>query len=502
LLLRLAPSLALVCFAAACSADDAGEPPPPDAGAAPDAAAPVPLREQVRIDDVSLSQAVSITLVKGGIAVAEPNGPVIANRPARIRVHVKALSAKPPVVSGELRVKRPGRDDLVLADLGKRTTRELDETNEESVLAFTVPAEELTADASISVKAGLLPTSTDVVTFPADGSALPLHARTSTQTLRVKVVPVAYEAVPGQVLTPDVTSLRGFEDALYKLYPVAKIEMSVREPIPWTAAIAANGDGWEALLSNVLATRRADRADRDLYYVGLFTPKPSFEDFCARGGCVLGLAPLALEHETGLRAAIVLGYTANAGGTMAHELAHTMGRAHAPCGAPAGVDGDFPYPAAGIGVFGFDILKKKLIDPAKYYRDMMSYCSPEWISDYTYRGIFERMEAVTKQAAAARAGGPPAETMRSFRIAAGGAVVEGPEIEVLPHPTSEHDAPVTIRYEGPNGQVVATATARSRPLSELGGRIVLAPQPPAGAVRARLDGLGTAALRPRAVVTH
>ncbi len=483
---------------AACGTSDPGHDEPADAGvAAPDAAPVVPLREEVAIDEISVSQAVKVTLVKAGVAVAEPNGPIIANRPAYVRVYVKALGAKPPVVSGELRVKRAGREDLVLADLGRRTTRELDEANEESTLNFTIAAEDMTADASFSVKAGLLPTSADVVTFPTDGAAMSLGAKTSSQVLRVRVVPVSYQAVPGEVLMPDVTSLEAYKQTLYKMYPVASIEMSVREPVPWTAVIAANGTGWDALLSNILETRRADKADRDLYYVGLFTPKPSLQEFCAQGGCVLGLAPLAQEFETGLRAAIVLGYSANAGGTMAHELAHTMGRGHAPCGSPAGVDEDFPYPAASIGVFGFDIVKKKLLDPAKYYRDMMSYCSPEWISDYTYRGLFERMETVAKQAAAARAGGPPTELMRSFRVSADGTVVEGPEIEVLPEAADARDAHVSVSYEGANGQIFATTRARSRAMSELGGRIVLAPQPPAAAVRARLAGIGTTALRAR-----
>jgi hypothetical protein len=487
----------------ACGASNSGGDDRPDAAfdAAADAPpAVVPLREDVAIDEISVSQAVKITLVKGGVAVAEPNGPVIANRPAYVRVYLQARGAKTPMVSGELRVARAGKADLVLTDLDKRAMLAPEEADERSTLNFTIAAEDMTADAAISFKAGRVLTSTDVVTFPADGSAMPLGAKTSSQTLRVKLVPVTYEAVPGVVLTPSMDTLEAYRQTLYKMYPVATVELSVREPVPWTAAIAANGSGWDALLSKVLETRRADQADRDLYYVGLFTPKPSFEEFCAQGGCVLGLAPLAQEHETGLRAAIVLGYPGRAEGTMAHELAHTMGRAHAPCGKPAGVDEDFPYKGGGIGVFGFDLVKKKIFDPAASYRDLMGYCAPEWISDYTYRGLFERMEVVTKQAAAASAGGPPPELMRSFRVAADGTAVEGPEIEVLPD--DGRGASVTVRYEGANGQVLATTRARARALSELGGSIVLAPQPPAAAVRARVGGLGLATLRPRAHVAR
>ena len=487
----------------ACGTSNAGSDDRPDAAvdAAPDAQpAPLPLREEIAIDEISVSQAVKITLVKRGAVVAEPNAPLIANRPAYVRVYVQALGTKTPMVSGELRVKRTGKADLVLTDLDKRAMLQPEEADERSTLNFTIDAADMTADAAFSFKTGRLLTSTDVVTFPADGSAMPLGAKTSSQTLRVKLVPVTYEAVPGVVLTPPIDALEAYRQTLYKLYPVATIELSVREPVLWTAPIAASGSGWDALLSKILETRRADQAERDLYYVGLFTPKPSFEEFCAQGGCVLGLAPLAQEYEIGLRASIVLGYPGRAEGTMAHELAHTMGRSHAPCGKPAGVDEDFPYKGGGIGVFGFDLVKKKLFDPAAYYRDLMGYCGPEWISDYTYRGLFERMEVVTKQAASARAGGPPPELMRSFRVGADGTVVEGPEIEVLP--AEGRGASVTVSYEGANGQVVATTSARARALSELGGSIVLAPQPPAAAVRARIGGVGIANLRPRAHVAR
>jgi len=34
---------------------------------------------------------------------------------------------------------------------------------------------------------------------------------------------------------------------------------------------------------------------------------------------------------------------------------------------------------------------KELIDPDEYVFDFMSYCSPVWVSDYTYTGLYNRM---------------------------------------------------------------------------------------------------------------
>jgi hypothetical protein len=70
---------------------------------------------------------------------------------------------------------------------------------------------------------------------------------------------------------------------------------------------------------------------------------------------------------------------------MAHEMGHNFGRLHSPCGNPSGVDPFYPYSGASIGVYGYDVFAGVPKVPAM--RDLMSYCDPPWISDYTYKGI-------------------------------------------------------------------------------------------------------------------
>jgi hypothetical protein len=74
--------------------------------------------------------------------------------------------------------------------------------------------------------------------------------------------------------------------------------------------------------------------------------------------------------------------------TVAHELGHNMGRPHAPCGNPAQVDPSFPYGNGRLGVTGWDVIERVTRSPAQYF-DMMSYCNPEWISDYNFRKLVE-----------------------------------------------------------------------------------------------------------------
>jgi len=76
-----------------------------------------------------------------------------------------------------------------------------------------------------------------------------------------------------------------------------------------------------------------------------------------------------------------------------HEVAHTRGRKHAEyCGAEGGVS--YPYPTGRISpefvgddaIYGFDIETKKIYSP--FWKDLMTYCPKEWLSDFTYEGIY------------------------------------------------------------------------------------------------------------------
>ncbi len=75
-----------------------------------------------------------------------------------------------------------------------------------------------------------------------------------------------------------------------------------------------------------------------------------------------------------------------------HEIGHTRGRYHAEfCGAPGGVP--YPYPNGRISpalsgntaIYGFDITTRVIYPPN--WTDVMTYCSNEWVSDFTYEGI-------------------------------------------------------------------------------------------------------------------
>ena len=70
---------------------------------------------------------------------------------------------------------------------------------------------------------------------------------------------------------------------------------------------------------------------------------------------------------------------------IAHELGHDFGLYHAPCGIDDvfSVDTWFPETDGSIGAWGYDFREGgQLVPPSR--ADLMSYCYPQWISDYHF----------------------------------------------------------------------------------------------------------------------
>ena len=162
----------------------------------------------------------------------------------------------------------------------------------------------------------------------------------------------------------------------------------------FSSRVSGNGSGWNTLLQSIMRLRQSDGVADDVYYYGAFEAASSFSAFC-QGGCVTGLSTVAQQPEDSYaRASIGVGFSGDdAAYTMAHEVGHAHGRNHAPCGGAQGTDSKFPYSGGGIGVWGYDMNAKALISPTKG-KDMMGYCQPEWVSDYTYSALYDRIAFV------------------------------------------------------------------------------------------------------------
>jgi hypothetical protein len=409
------------------------------ADAAPPSAPPpvTTLADLVAVNQVAVYQGAKVTIADEEAVVANPNAPVIPSRPAYMRIHARRRLAQPgappatvgPLVA-RLTVSAEGVPDVVLSD-GPKRLAVLDDAAVTSTFNFELKAEQVRAGASYAVDLVDPSGAWDgVAHFPPVDEKAPLRVGPLAPTLKVRFVPVRYQADGSSRLSPlDRATVDAYRDALYKLYPASKVEISVRSELAWPATIAANGDGWDQLLSAIIETRSDDDVPDDVYYVGIFNPAATEHEYCSKSDrCVLGVAPASYRGEADLRVAMIVGYPSeHTHGTLAQEIAHAMGRYHAPCGEPAAVDTKFPYADGGIGTWGYDVLARKLISPSQRVFDFMSYCAPVWVSDYTFAGLYKNMVEVDAKKR------PPTlsqQRIKSYRVAADGTLAPGPTMRV------------------------------------------------------------------------
>ena len=216
--------------------------------------------------------------------------------------------------------------------------------------------------------------------------------------LRLVIVPIKYDT-DGSGRTPTVSTaqLDLYKKTMMRVYPASEVEVTTHAPYPWTTQIAGNGTGFSSVLRAMTQLRQRDQADHDVYYYGLLAPTSSMNTFC-QGSCVTGLSTVVEDADTAvMRASVGIGFPGqDSANTMAHEVGHAHGREHAPCGGAASTDPSFPYSGGGIGVWGYDIFAKTFLAPTKG-KDMMGYCPNEWVSDYTYNALFERITTISTE---------------------------------------------------------------------------------------------------------
>jgi hypothetical protein len=237
--------------------------------------------------------------------------------------------------------------------------------------------------------------------FPATGTAK--LSAFKTGVIKIIYIPVSYNN-----LKPDVTekTLALYTKYLMAMYPTTKIEVKVATEM--AASTSFFGLAWESVLDQVRRKRQSDSPApaSDEYYFALIKPAATFEEYC-RTSCTLGISYVAGVNDGPARVAMGAAYAEDAADvemtavTIAHELGHSHGQNHAPCaqgGQISGVDNNYPsdsaHAGAKIGVWGYDSRNpNKFIDPTKTM-DIMGYCRPQWISDYTFKAFTKRVAAI------------------------------------------------------------------------------------------------------------
>ena len=340
----------------------------------------------VSIREIALYQAVKRPLMTGGMA-ATSDIPIVAGRDAVLRVFLDVDMSHDLVA----RVYFDGVDAPI--EVTQTIALSSVDAKLDSTLDFDIPGALITPTSKYHVVVGEVEkapgSGMDAPMYPVTGSD-PMPGESCGDTLKIVLAPISYN---GNLPTLTDKEIAAYTDGFRAMYPAPTVVVTVRtEPIVWTKTVSASGNGWSELLDHVAQVRVMDKAPNDVYYFAPFAPTASFGQFCG-SGCVAGLGLLGDPGDNFSRAAIGLGYPNDPDSivTAVHETGHNHGRQHAPCQVP---DADPAYPHKGgqDGVWGYNFLTKKLFPPTT--TDMMGYCSPVWISDYTFKGLFERIKLV------------------------------------------------------------------------------------------------------------
>ena len=195
--------------------------------------------------------------------------------------------------------------------------------------------------------------------IPETGS-LPVDVR-DMPVLDLTVIPFLWSADPDSAILDHTTGMatdpHGHEllSETRTLLPVGGLDVTAHEPV----LTASN---------NMFDLHRETRAIRALE---------------AGGGHWMGMMSGRITGAGGVASRPGrVSSSAPATSTIAHELGHNMNLSHAPCGGPGGPDPAFPYRDGSSGAWGYDINGGRLVNPST--PDLMSYCGPEWVSDYHF----------------------------------------------------------------------------------------------------------------------
>ncbi len=241
---------------------------------------------------------------------------------------------------------------------------ELDEGSLDRSVNATIPAGIVQPGLEMAIEidpGGTLDESLDVARRIPEAGRLSVEVRTMPR-FDVTFVPFIWETNPDMSVVELVDAMEadpGGHEMLRHvrtLLPVAEISVTAHAPVR-TSSIASH----ELIgQTRLIATMEGGGG----YHMGLLS------------GAFSGAAGIA---DLGRRIA----FSVTDADVIAHEFGHNLSLQHAPCGNPLGIEPAYPYANASPGGWGYDFGEQRLVPPDEYF-DLMSYCPPSWVSDFSF----------------------------------------------------------------------------------------------------------------------
>ena len=320
--------------------------------------------------------------------------PLVAGRDALLRVFVTAdrsTGAGLPPVRARLHLGGAQAHEVVIPAQSGAIPTEVEEGDLLRSANATIPGEivrpglemVIEIDPDGTLEPGLLSTRR----IPQMGRAtVEVH---DMPRLDLTLIPFVWSTEPDSAIVDIVRGMATDPDnhellrEIRTLLPVGSLDVTAHDPV------VSSRNNANALLSETSAIRAMESGSG--FYMGTMS------------GRLGGFAGGGLA-QIGGRSSVAV----PRGPTMAHELGHNLFLRHAPCGS-ADPDPSYPYPDGSIGAWGYDFRDGgSLIPPST--PDVMSYCSPGWISDYSFSKAL-RYRVSTGADAGADPGTAPAQAL-------------------------------------------------------------------------------------------
>lgn len=379
-------------------------------GAIPPAAtAPAAMAPALGTVPTPLFEGLEVTQAIQNMAHAVP---LIVEKTTVVRVYLGITAPGPVTLRGELQVRHPAGSgtwrrvpsiNSVIVNPAENNQLRLKREDFAKSLNFVLPAT-TTAAGNTEVRLSKLQKLNPVQVLPTPAGAQRTVAFQAAAPLRIRVLGIRYQGgVPAASHEPRTFDFWMIRSWLARAYPVAQVVWShviVDGPLAWPFTASQ----MNAFLSGIRYQDVLHGRDARTHYFGLV-------DDAAGAYFMRGQAsgiPTTADPSTvasGPTGTQTWGWDND--GTYGdwytgHELGHTLGRFHAEfCGAAGGK----PYPfdngqiSNNNGEFvGFDCGDQNFALPMRalpgvIWHDVMTYCSYQWLSSFTYTGIRDRLLA-------------------------------------------------------------------------------------------------------------
>ena len=328
---------------------------------------------------------------------------LIAGKPTVVRLYVdydvNSGLAPIPLLSGTLTLFNPAGSTVLspIESIAPRRDVSIDRGSRRHTLNFLIP------DAQSLGEVNLFATVFDA----GDTAQMSVPFERTIQfvqqpPLRVIAVGIEYtgddvkdDADPADLLAPDEADFVDTLEFTDRIFPIPSVTITDYRTMEYDKDVESDiNEGCDKLgdLKDAVGDFVGDSDDivYGLYGSGLNTGSVGG---CGGGGVGVGFV--------------------GAGGTAAHEIAHALGRKHAPCdnvtrcATPRNTDDSYPsysgYDSDSIGEYGFDPTSMfgTVRNPSTFH-DVMGYSPNRWISPYNYKALMSAVPGSSVSGSAAK----------------------------------------------------------------------------------------------------